>query len=138
MGLLLQKECDRVQAQKERRRQEEIERRELDIKNRMAKMGNIFAAEKKNQKDFDSKVSREMAQYNAKRDEEMAKRRSAHENQRQDMIRSIEEMRLRKAQQKKKQEEVEKRFALEIKRQDDEFRRKEMIKAERRAKKLLQ
>lgn len=35
----LRRQRDNIQAEKARRRQEEVERREMDIKNRMSKMG---------------------------------------------------------------------------------------------------
>lgn len=128
----------RVQTEKDRRRKEAVDRREQDIKNRMAKMGGVFHKEREQAIALDNKADREMARYNELKDEEMARRRAVQEAQRLAMMRSVEEMRQAKLKRRRDEEEQERRFAEEIKRQDQEHWRAEQVKARRHAERLKQ
>ena len=98
--------------------------------------GSVFEAERKQEADLASRAELEMQRYNEQRDEEMARRRAAQRARTREMMLAVEEMKQEKRRRQEQQQEEDARFAAEVLRQDEAFRRQEQLKQQRHAQML--
>ena len=100
------------------------------------RQGSVFEAERRQEADLATRAELEMQRYNEQRDEEMARRRAAQQARTREMMLAVEQMKQEKRRRQEQQQEEDARFAAEVLRQDEAFRRQEQLKRQRHAQML--